>query len=57
MNVDVDDVQYNEKKRLNSLSNLLQETTDMHMDVMYLHDQPRDYPRDKRHLSHNWLVG
>ena len=47
MNVDVGKVEYNEKKRLNSLSKLFQETTDMHVDVHVAADQPRDHPRDK----------
>ena len=44
-------VECNEKRRLNSLSNLFQETTDMHMDVHVRTrtqlTKPRGHPRDK----------
>ena len=53
-------VEYNKKKCLNSLSNLFQETTDMHVDVHVLYtyaaDQP-GHPRDKLDLSVNRRVG
>ena len=57
MNVDVDECRI----RLNSLSNLLQETTDKHVDVHVLYtyaaDQPCDHPHDKLDLSVNRHVG
>ena len=60
INVDVQmNVEYTKKKRLNSLLNLFQETTDMHVNVhvQCMYTSAADQPCDKLDLSDNRHVG